>query len=613
MPGIRAALLGTGIIEVLPAEPADTPQQPFAEGDDGWWTLADDAPLLTPLAAHDVSPPSPGLVTIGHTEAGDLFLINLLQQPALLLDGRKDDITAFLTSLAVELGMSPWAPEADITTIGFGDDLPRLLPRAAITHQPDAATALRTLTDHLLQAHQHPGLRQRPQLLLCADPLDTDSTTHITTLLDTPRPHTLTLVCPTTRHMTKLLPQAPLLDAAAPGPQPVPETGRTATLQHLHPTDLTNITQPTDHQEQETPRPHQAKKVRSKPPPPDHRLGASAAVQTGTGPAGGSAQTPEPGTNTPDNSVFPALLAATSTPGPKHPPAPHPASVSADHRTAPAASPRNAASASPLARHTHTTGSPEDGPDISLSPKIRVLGPIEVDNVPTTGHGPRVAQLAALLCFRPHHTADALCHAMDPAAPWTTSTLNARIQELRRALGKAPDGTPYVPRRRHGDDPYRLHPAIHSDWGRFQHLTDQYLPNESASLPALEDALALVRGRPFGHKPPAWAEPFQQDITTKIVEVAHTVAAHRTTEGPHHNLSQARQAVATGLDADDTAEVLYRDWLHIEHTAGNRRGVHTAISRLQQISRHLDTPLEPETQQLIHALLAPAPTPPHQA
>ncbi|MFD7409902.1 hypothetical protein ACFV7R_46715 [Streptomyces sp. NPDC059866] len=48
-------------------------------------------------------------------------------------------------------------------------------------------------------------------------------------------------------------------------------------------------------------------------------------------------------------------------------------------------------------------------------------------------------------------------------------------------------------------------------------------------------------------------------MTTRIIDIAHTVATHRTQGGPHHDLSAARQAVATGLDVDDTAELLYRD------------------------------------------------------
>ncbi|WP_405654087.1 hypothetical protein [Streptomyces sp. NBC_00019] len=58
-----------------------------------------------------------------------------------------------------------------------------------------------------------------------------------------------------------------------------------------------------------------------------------------------------------------------------------------------------------------------------------------------------------------------------------------------------------------------------------------------------------------------------------------------------------------GIGADDSAELLYRDLMRIEHTAGNRSGLHTTITRIQQINRTLDRDLETATEQLINDLL----------
>jgi hypothetical protein len=160
-----------------------------------------------------------------------------------------------------------------------------------------------------------------------------------------------------------------------------------------------------------------------------------------------------------------------------------------------------------------------------------------------------------------------------------------------------------VPRRKAGEDPYRLSPGVRCDWTYFLQLIERALPLGPAGLTDLEKALTLVRGRPFGGKPLPWAEPYQQEMITRIIDVAHTVATYRTPAGPHHDLSTARQAVTTGLDVDDTAELLYRDWLRIEHAAGNRQGLHTAITRLQHINTALDCSPELETQHLINQLL----------
>jgi hypothetical protein len=214
-----------------------------------------------------------------------------------------------------------------------------------------------------------------------------------------------------------------------------------------------------------------------------------------------------------------------------------------------------------------------------------------------------MAQLAALLYFRPGRSADALCADMDPVSPWSTSTLNARMQGLRSCLGHDTSGNPYVPRRKAAEDPYRLAPTVRCDWTRFLHIVERALPKGTTGLPDLEKALALVRGKPFGGRPPAWAEPHAQEMTTRIIDVAHTIATYRIPAGPHHDLSAARRAVATGLDVDDTAELLYRAWMRTEHAAANRQGLHTVITRVQQVNRALDCSLEPETEALIHQLL----------
>ncbi|MGW4757540.1 bacterial transcriptional activator domain-containing protein [Streptomyces chartreusis] len=160
-----------------------------------------------------------------------------------------------------------------------------------------------------------------------------------------------------------------------------------------------------------------------------------------------------------------------------------------------------------------------------------------------------------------------------------------------------------MPRRSSGEDPYQLSPSVHCDWTRFLQLVEHALPMGPTGLPDLEKALALVRGKPFGGKPLPWAIPLQQEMITRIVDIAHTIATHRTATGRQHNFSAARLAIVTGLDVDDTAEVLYRDWLRIEHAAGNRQGLHTAITRVQQVNQALDCSLETETFQLINELL----------
>ncbi|MEU8986787.1 hypothetical protein AB0C98_09955 [Streptomyces sp. NPDC048558] len=244
--------------------------------------------------------------------------------------------------------------------------------------------------------------------------------------------------------------------------------------------------------------------------------------------------------------AFPALVAATTDPSGLRllPTSVVPAQghdgTGADTEAAVAAAPQPTVGAEVAqADGTEDLVEAHEVPQVEMSeahalhaPEIQVLGPVEVTGVDSTGHGPRMAQLAALLLFRPGRSADVLCSAMDPVNPWSVSTLNARIGGLHRCLGSDPTGDPYLPRRSSGEDPYRLSPCVRCDWIRFLQLVEHALPLGPSGLPNLEKALGLVRGRPFGGKPLPRAEPDQQEMITRIIDVAHSVAAYRADEDP---------------------------------------------------------------------------------
>ncbi|MFD9441841.1 hypothetical protein ACFWBR_27315 [Streptomyces sp. NPDC060006] len=622
LPPLRAARIGARTVEVLPEDLAQQPQAPFVSGKGGWWILAADAALLDEEAAREVPAPYPGLVTIGSTKTGDLLLLNLAQVPAMLLNGNPVHITEMCTSLALELGMSPWASEAEVITLGFGEDLPHLLPTARIAHMRHATHALRDLSERLLEAQQIPETSHQPYLLLCASTLDADTAWELADIIDKAGTVPVTLIAPATTAAAHF-PEAEILNASLNEPQHLDYAGTDITVQRLEHAAYLQITAALKVSAQPA---HPADGPwQNVPDEPDnvHRPGPTAPEESAA-PVTDAATSPSP-TPTADTSdqVFPALLTATTSPSGLRLVSSTTASAQAEGEDAPGAestaSPApgtpevreaTAAGESGNAKNTVADGTApgpdeHEGHDLH-APEIRILGPVEVTGVDSTGHGPRIAQLAALLYFRPGRNADVLCSDMDPISPWSLSTLNARMQGLRRSLGNDPAGHPYVPRRKAGEDPYRLSPDVRCDWNRFLQLVERALPLGPSGLTDMERALTLVRGRPFGGKPLSWAEPYQQEMTTRIIDVAHTVAAYRTPAGPHHDLNAARQAVATGLDVDNTAELLYRDWCRIEAAAGNRQGLHTAITLVQQVNRTLDCSLEMETEQLINELLGTA-------
>ncbi|MET7607062.1 LysM peptidoglycan-binding domain-containing protein [Streptomyces avermitilis] len=618
LPPMRAARIGSRTVEVLSEDLARKPQAPFVTGQAGWWVLPAETVLLDEETAREVPAPYPGLVTIGSTETGDLLLLNLPRVPALLLDGNPLHITEMCTSLALELGMSPWASDVEIVTIGFGENLPQLLPTARIAHMRQATHALRDLSERLLEAHQIPETSPQPYVLLCASSLDADTAWEFADLIDKAGTVPVTLVAPASTAAAHF-PEAEILNASLSEPQHLDSVGTQITVQRLAHAAYLQITaalkvsaqhaNPAEGPWQDVPaEPDSVQQpVNSAPEEPTPRESST--------PAADAAPSP-PLTPTADGSseIFPALLAATTDPsGPRLQPTAAPTPQTEDEEPEPGTESAVAHAAKAAETLEADDEDPaEEGPEPQAeeckahdlhAPEIRVLGPVGVTGVDSTGHGPRMAQLAALLYFRPGRSADVLCSDMDPVSPWSPATLNARLQGLRRSLGSDPAGSPYVPRRKSGGDPYRLSAGVRCDWDRFLQLVERALPLGPSGLPDLERALTLVRGRPFGGKPLPWAEPYQQEMITRIIDVAHTVATYRTRAGPHHDLSAARQAVATGLDVDDTAELLYRAWCRIEAAAGNRQGLHTAITRVQQVNRALDCSLETETEQLINELL----------
>ncbi|MEU4087643.1 LysM peptidoglycan-binding domain-containing protein [Streptomyces aureus] len=609
VPALRGARLDARTVRVLPDDLASVPQSPFVAGAAGWWRLDAGAELVAEDEARMVPAPSPALVTVGSTESGDLVLVDLAGLPVLLLDGNPVHVSEVCTSLALELGMSPWTQDVEIVAVGFGEDLPALLPNSRIAHMRQAEHALRDLSERLLEVHQMPETAQHPYVVLCASALDDDTAWQFADVLGKNLPIPVTLVAPagtTASHF----PEADILAVSAQTPQHFDPLGTDILVQRLEHasyqqiiTALTVSAQPANpaqgawqHVPGEADLEQQAAADRHK-----EQSGDSAAFSprhNGSASAG------------PDDAVFPALLQASADPASL--------TLLPPHTTAPLdiQNLQDGASARGGERESHAAGTqphapaPTAGTDSEKEdlrnpggPEIRVLGPVEVDGVAHTGHGPRSAQLAALLHFRPARTADVLCSAMDPIHPWSPATLNARLQGLRRALGNDPNGNPYVPRRQSGDTPYQLADSVRCDWTRFLELAERALPHGPDQLPDLEEALSLVRGRPFGTRAPAWALPFQQEMITRIIDVAHTVAALRTTKGPHRDLGAARKAIAIGLEIDETAELLYRDLMVLEATSGNRGGLHTTIARIQQVNAALDCSMEAETEQLINELL----------
>src|SRR5699024_4858816 len=117
---------------------------------------------------------------------------------------------------------------------------------------------------------------------------------------------------------------------------------------------------------------------------------------------------------------------------------------------------RNLAGDTPLPSPTETVA-PASGPLATAepvpldlpTPRVRVLGPIQVDHPgahESTGtHLRQVRELVVYLALNPDASAQGLSNALWPGASVSTSTRNAAVSRARRWLGDTPGGSPHLP------------------------------------------------------------------------------------------------------------------------------------------------------------------------
>ncbi|CAM5612618.1 LysM peptidoglycan-binding domain-containing protein [Streptomyces diastaticus] len=587
-PPLKAAMVTRRTIRVLPADPGE-PVAPFtAEPEGAWWSLAPDAELLTAEDAATTPCPYPGLVTLGADNERSIVLLNLPSSDVVLLSGSAVEVREVCTSLVLEVAMSPWAEQAEVLAVGFGRELPRLMPTARLRHVPDAAAAARDLGEWLLERHQSPGAEHESWLLVCADSVTSDEAWQLAEALAAAPEGKVAMVLPAS--CAPVFPRGQVWDAAPDVEQMIEDVEKDLVLQRMSSPDyqellsaLSTTTEPAE--------PAEA--------PWDQVLDEPSEDEVPEGPEN---VVGDGGTES-DGRPFPALVKAaadpasdeeTTRPAPKAelPPA-SPENAEVEVEPASDASDAEPASAARAAEKV----------DAPAEPQLRVMGTVELTGLETTSRAPKLAALAALLYFRPGRDPETLCEAMGPNEPWSPATLNQRVRELRNRLGSDPNGDPYVLRRSGKDSPYALSQALTCDWGWFEERAAAGLAVDgSEGLPELESALSLVRGRPLAGRDFGWALPQQQRMISRIIDIAHCVAVLRTVPGQHQDLDAARHAIMIGLEVESTAELLYRDWMRTEHEAGNRHGLRTAITRAQQAARRLDCALEPETEELIASL-----------
>ncbi|WP_341483334.1 hypothetical protein [Streptomyces longhuiensis] len=612
-PPLRAARITTDGVQVLPADVAAQPVTPFTTSRAGWWELPDTDDLPVPEdGSATTTAPYPALVTLGTDPGGDLVLANLPALEVLLVDGEPDDRTEVIAALAAELTLAPFAEHVEVVASGMGS-MGADLAALGVQYLPDPRLAATEFAARLLEAHQEPEDSALPYVLLCAG-LDDDVAWQFAQSLDKAQGLVpAVLVMPSTA--STMFPDAETVDAATSEPQRIDTIGCDLVLQRL---DAGSIAELAEAFRQSSKQPVDADGVWEHVLPETTALPDPAppvtAVPNQAQDVGDSAD-PLPAEGQAAVPVgFQAFLGAAADPGQapltavQTPPAPstepssgegQPERIGPRFRIPPSHTILTPERVAAIGETDEDKALSEARPD-DTTPRLRLLGGLRVENADLE---PRLIELAAHLLLRPGSSAEVLCEDLGNREPWSASTLNARLRELRRRLGTDPDGVLYVAQRVSKASPYALSDTVRCDWHEFERLAELGISRGEQGLHYLERALALVAGVPLGEHASSWMVPLRTYMQDRIADVASTVATYRTLAGPHQDFPSARQACATGLLADSLAETLHRAMLKIEAAAGNRTGLRTAVAHWQDATRHLSE-VDTTTQALVDKLLS---------
>ena len=565
LPVVRAGRLTPKQFDLYLAEPAELPAPWQGTADDAVWTLPADVELPTGIDAEQIPAPYPSLVTIGQDiEDGHVFL-DLEYLGALGIKGDPQRSREIMAALAVELASSRWADDLQVTVVGAYPELEDALETGRIRYRPSADHVLDDLAERaerdrrILTSAGNGNLNQAraagtapgvwtPEIVLLAGEVTDQQRARLSDLVNG-------------------MPRVAI--AAVTSGEPIGDWCLRLDEDSavLEPIMLWIRPQRID----------------------DHTYGLILDV------FGTADEDSPPGKPSHDWLAEPTLadVPAADPDLTQHLreqlPAPAPTAESLNHVQEQPAAPA------------------PDQPRLLQYPAPRVLVLGSVDVVGARGavepsKRNRLTELAAFLALNPgvdHAVIDA---ALWPAARVGHNTRNTAMSKLRRWLGVSSSGEDYLPRYQ-AESGYQLNPHVTTDWHDWCNLLPQ--GPERATTESLEQALTLVRGRPFegvGTRRYAWAENAKQVMISAVVDAAYELARRRLMEGQWR---AAEQAIVVGLTLEPGMERLWRVRVLAAHLSGNPTAEKEAIDRLLAIAEELGGDLEDETAHLLEELRKP--------
>lgn len=603
LPGLRAGRLTATQFELYLDAPTPLPAPWKPTADPAVWTVAA-TDITTGDDLSDVPAPYPALVTIGHdNEDGHLFL-DLEYVGALNLDsGHPADI---LRALAIELATSRWADDLQVTLVGLGAQLEDALQTGRVRYVPTVDTILSELENRArqdrsdLDDHGAPTVGQArrdrvvphawiPEVLLIAGTL-TQRQRNLLTALTTDLPRVSIAAVTTDAALGPWQVHVHDDKHATLDPIGLPFTPQLVTDATY--ADILDIGLSSSEDEPDTvaavvelPAPTRAQH-------PEFTV--TVAVDDGQATVSVPDRHVEPESRRDDTADSAAHATTPSTSAPTtaeddqegSPPVPQPATEVPD------------------AHHPAATNPTTDvTPLTAAMPIIRILGRPDIAHANGTVEPAKRNRLLEYAIYLAFHRDAAHTDIDDAIWPNRRSddnlnTRNTATSKLRKWIGMAPDGNPYLPR-----NSYRLDEAVRTDWDEFQQLVGP--DPQKAPTAQLRQALDLVKGKPFAgvhRRHYTWAEPIRQEIISAIVDVANELGRRHLLNGEWR---AAEICAAHAINLEPGVERAWRLRILAAHEAG--AGVDEAIDRLLLITDQLGCDLEDETIELLDALKSPAP------
>lgn len=613
LPGLRSVRMTRTQIDVQLADPMRLPAPWTSTADPRLWTLSRDrAATLAGSGLEEVAPPFPSLVSIGQDEEEAHILVNLAHSRTFAVVGNNVHTRSTLAAMAISLATTPWSSTTTVTVIGGHPELVRIIDSPRVRFVPDMAAYSLSV-----QVQIDPTARE---VLVVSGDLDaTDRRRLDKAVASSPRvslAHAATSAADGAEALTISDPTTAVLSPAY----------LQLTPQHLSAEDAAALGELFALAAPST--------TMWAPPegePTLAQVGAAAAAMGAPGivvdpeddlpvddaPTVRRADLADPDTGTPvrwNTPVNTPAAEADSLPGEDVPTV---SRAMGFETTAPANTPgwlSNQITPTPGTPLPPVIAFPQRVRELAAptdEPVLRLLGPVDIDNVGdvAAAHRMRLTELAAFIGTHPGADGTAVDDALWPNRAQHDHSL-VRHRSLS-ALGAWLTGETTAD----AESGRAAATSLVSDWGLWRAL----VPGDptSAGTDHLEQALGLVRGRPFAGVHPRhyiWAEGLKAEMIFAITIAATELARRRLMEG---RWTAAIDASVVGLTIEPGVEALWRMQLLAAHELADPEARATALAGLADCGRLHEDSLEPASRELLDTLpeldASEAPTRTHHA